>query len=85
MISINQSELECLNKSQLSLIIDELEEECSILEDVIKNKEKEIELIKKDDEYFKKQTQNLKNELETIKFSRTYKIANKINKILRRK
>lgn len=82
---MDKSKLENLNKEQLSFLIDELEEECKVLENVIEEKEKEIELIKKDDEYFKTQTQSLKEELDSIKFSRSYKVVNGINKVFRRK
>ena len=62
----------------LELINDELEAENQLM----KNK---IYDLKRDNEFFRSETQRLSDELESIKCSRSYKILQKINKIIRRK
>lgn len=47
--------------------------------------QKKIKDLKKDEEYFRGQTSILNQELDTIKYSRSYKIMQKIKKIIKRK
>ncbi len=68
--------MEELSKKELMLMIEQLEEE----NDIIKEN---LALLKKDDEYFKKETIDLKEKLDSIVHSRSYKILKKINKIFR--
>lgn len=63
---------------KLKLINKELLAEVELLQEKIK-------YLRKDNEYFRKQTEKLNEELDTIKYSRSYKILQKIKKIIRRK
>ena len=66
------------NIKKIKLLNKELVAENKIIQ------EKIIEL-KKDNDYFKGETERLTKELDSIKYSRSYKILQKINKICGRK
>ena len=63
----------------------ELEEENKILLSKMKTLQEEYEILKKDNIYLKNEYEKTYSELEKIKYSRTYKFANKLNNIIRRK
>lgn len=63
----------------------ELEEENKILLSKMKKLQEEYEVLKKDNIYLKNEYEKTYSELEKIKYSRTYKFANKLNNIIRRK
>ncbi len=63
----------------------ELEEENKILLSKMKKLQEEYEVLRKDNIYLKNEYEKTYNELEKIKYSRTYKFANKLNNIIRRK
>lgn len=63
----------------------ELEEENKILLSKMKKLQEEYEILKKDNIYLKNEYEKTYSELEKIKYSRTYKFANKLNNIIRRK
>lgn len=62
--------------NELKLINKELNEEIKILQE-------KLELLKKDDEYFQSETIRLNEELDKIKYSKSYIILEKIKKIIR--
>lgn len=63
----------------------ELEEENKILLSKMKKLQEEYEVLRKDNIYLKNEYEKTYSELEKIKYSRTYKFANKLNNIIRRK
>ena len=63
----------------------ELEEENKILLSKMKKLQEEYEVLRKDKIYLKNEYEKTYSELEKIKYSRTYKFANKLNNIIRRK
>ncbi len=63
----------------------ELEEENKILLSKMKKIQEEYEVLRKDNIYLKNEYEKTYSELEKIKYSRTYKFANKLNNIIRRK
>lgn len=63
----------------------ELEEENKILLSKMKKVQEEYEVLRKDNIYLKNEYEKTYSELEKIKYSRTYKFANKLNNIIRRK
>lgn len=62
--------------NELKLINKELNEEIKILQE-------KLELLKKDDEYFQSETIRLNEELDKIKYSKSYIILEKIKKLIR--
>ena len=63
----------------------ELEKENKILLSKMKKLQEEYEVLRKDNIYLKNEYEKTYSELEKIKYSRTYKFANKLNNIIRRK
>ncbi len=63
----------------------ELGEENKILLSKMKKLQEEYEVLRKDNIYLKNEYEKTYSELEKIKYSRTYKFANKLNNIIRRK
>ena len=63
----------------------ELEEENKILLSKMKKLQEKYEVLRKDNIYLKNEYEKTYSELEKIKYSRTYKFANKLNNIIRRK
>ena len=63
----------------------ELEEENKILLSKMKKLQEGYEVLRKDNIYLKNEYEKTYSELEKIKYSRTYKFANKLNNIIRRK
>ena len=63
----------------------ELEEENKILLSKMKELQEEYEVLRKDNIYLKNECEKTYGELEKIKYSRSYKIVNKLNNIIRRK
>lgn len=63
----------------------ELEEENKILLSKMKKLQEGYEVLRKDNIYLKNEYEKTYSELEKIKYSRTYKLANKLNNIIRRK
>lgn len=63
----------------------ELEEENKILLSKMKKLQEEYEVLRKDNIYLKNEYEKTYSELEKVKYSRTYKFANKLNNIIRRK
>ena len=51
----------------------------------MKKLQEEYEVLRKDNIYLKNEYEKTYSELEKIKYSRTYKFANKLNNIIRRK
>lgn len=66
------------NINELKLINEELIAEVELLQE-------KIELLKKDDEYFRNETSKLNEELDKIKYSKSYIILEKIRKLIGRK
>ena len=63
----------------------ELGEENKILLSKMKKLQEEYEVLRKDNIYLKNEYEKTYSELEKIKYSRTYKFANKLNNIIRGK
>ena len=63
----------------------ELGEENKILLSKMKKLQEEYEVLRKENIYLKNEYEKTYSELEKIKYSRTYKFANKLNNIIRRK
>lgn len=75
-----------MSKEKKTEIINlELEEENKILLSKMKKLQEEYEVLRKDNIYLKNEYEKTYSELEKIKYSRTYKFANKLNNIIRRK
>lgn len=75
-----------MSKEKKTEIINlELEEENKILLSKMKKLQEKYEVLRKDNIYLKNEYEKTYSELEKIKYSRTYKFANKLNNIIRRK
>ena len=76
---------ENVQRKKTEIINLELEEENKILLSKMKKLQEEYEVLRKDNIYLKNEYEKTYSELEKIKYSRTYKFANKLNNIIRRK
>ena len=74
-----------MSREEKEIINLELEEENKILLSKMKKLQEEYEVLRKDNIYLKNEYEKTYSELEKIKYSRTYKFANKLNNIIRRK
>ena len=74
-----------INEENRLKVKKELEEENKILLSKMKKLQEEYEVLRKDNIYLKNEYEKTYSELEKIKYSRTYKFANKLNNIIRRK